>query len=234
MTNWAQLDRTVTQNADFFGPMMERILADVIRTLDVPHFARWPQTKIEAALQELWVMGELSLRQVIPKGMVACHRGCSFCCLSEHPHVTELELWPVVSATITSPRLVNAVKKAAKRRLRLPKKQRDFDNAPCPLLHGRECSIYSARPLQCRAWTSTSAWACEHDRSRVVYIGLVKVLYSSLQGFLMEACRRSKLQAAPGGLDFVLGLEAALKPGAFQRWQSGERLTRGSRFAARA
>ncbi|WP_298038574.1 YkgJ family cysteine cluster protein [uncultured Desulfuromonas sp.] len=71
---------------------------------------------------------------------IACHRGCDSCC--RHLSVFPVEGYALARALEEMP------EKAANRLRGLARKV--APDAPCPLLKGGECLLYSARPIICR------------------------------------------------------------------------------------
>ena len=93
----------------------------------------------------------------------ACRDGCAHCC--HHPvGVTLPEAMTLRIAVRALPDAQRAalelgVDSAAIATRELPWAQ--LAQLPCPLLDPqRRCSVYAARPLPCRAWTSTDADRC--------------------------------------------------------------------------
>jgi Fe-S-cluster containining protein len=103
---------------------------------------------------------------------VACRAGCSWCCtfpvdvtvpealvLARHIRLTWTE------AAIESLRARLTARREETRGE--TKAARPGRRLPCTLLgEGGKCSVYAARPLACRAWTSFDAQACEDGVTR--------------------------------------------------------------------
>jgi hypothetical protein len=88
---------------------------------------------------------------------IQCRDGCSFCC---HQNVDVT----IPEAILVTLRLANdhdprrdAVLEAAELFKDLDDDARIATGRPCPLLVDRRCSVYEARPLACRSFTSPDA-----------------------------------------------------------------------------
>lgn len=223
---WDGLEAHAEENMDFYGPLIDEMWADVRATFGRASFVRWPRHEIEAATLRLYLRADATAKPIVTAA-AECHKGCHYCCIGQHPHVTELELWPIATYLNGDKKRLKTVFRSAQERMAWSVNERNLSPHPCPLLHEGACSIYPFRPLQCRAWTSTSAAACATgDNSKLAYLGFVKLLYSSLQGLLMTACQKSGLLVAGKGIDFVIGLKRACDHTAFAQWVSGHRLVR--------
>src|SRR5262245_38230821 len=92
----------------------------------------------------------------------ACRAGCAHCC--HHPvGVTIAEAALLVAAIAGKDADARAelrarITAAARATAALP--WAALDDHACPLLAHGECAVYAARPLACRAWASSSAFAC--------------------------------------------------------------------------
>lgn len=100
------------------------------------------------------------------RAALACAQGCAFCCY--HPvDLTPPEAFVLVAYLQAA--LPPAAREAASGRIAaqaarlrgLSYEEQAQARWPCALLVEGQCSVYPCRPLACRAWTSTSAAACE-------------------------------------------------------------------------
>lgn len=164
---------------------------------------------------------------------VACEAGCDFCC---HLRVmaTPVEVFAVLdyaeqTLDAKAHEAFLARLGSAEDKLRaLPEDSILLTNIACPLLVDGCCSIYPARPLNCRSYHSVSRQACEvsfnnpHDLSlgHPQYTAVAKVNEGLQSGFIRGF--------ADQGLDkrqyeLVTALaEAVADPQCRERYQRGE------------
>lgn len=100
------------------------------------------------------------------RGPVACRAGCDFCChlrvMATAPEVFALLDYLASSLDEAAFEAFAERVAAADRALRaLPSEAVVTTNLACPVLVDGRCSGYPARPLNCRAYHSTSRQACE-------------------------------------------------------------------------
>jgi len=101
---------------------------------------------------------------------IACREGCGFCCFNQ-VEVTPLEALIIgrhVAQNFSreeQDRLMKQVKRSLTLKAGKSKKEiaRLRHKLPCPLLQDRSCSIYSVRPLVCRAMHAFTSGACEAE-----------------------------------------------------------------------
>lgn len=193
---------------------------------------------VRAALDKLTAFGEADAG--LADGGTACSRGCSYCChmrvVVTAPEV--LRIAAFVEETFSAEeRAALARRVAATDEQARGMSDEEWGRArlPCPLLVAGECSVYTTRPLDCRAYNSRSVAACrdafesyaewdvpvdtEHQSS-----------YKSLQAGLLQAL------AAGGRPASLLELTAALRilledPYAVTRWCAGENVFAAAELA---
>jgi hypothetical protein len=158
---------------------------------------------------------------------VECRKGCSFCC---HLKVTATPLEVIrIAATIDTQRH-SKVLATAEATAGLDVGQRLARKIPCPLLIEGACSVYTVRPLTCRALLSLSASICERqfevgnaqDDPQVVPSPLTpRLLSASLINGQIAALRDLGLASHP--VELVSALAALERePNLFVRWLSRE------------
>jgi Fe-S-cluster containining protein len=95
-------------------------------------------------------------RSVMPRGALACRKGCAFCCV-QTVIVTAAEAFAVAAEIRERQEMVARLLAEPRRRLEEPKS----DWRPCPFLGGDQaCAIYEARPLACHAFVSFNLQNC--------------------------------------------------------------------------
>jgi hypothetical protein len=167
---------------------------------------------------------------------IQCRSGCTFCC-HQNVDVTipEAILVALRLGDEADPRRA-AVVEAAAQFAGLDNEARIATGRPCPMLVDRRCSVYEARPLTCRSFTSPNAAGC-HAAMTSLEAGK-GVLPIDVYVVLQFLCNGE--QAATLGICHDLGLQADLveltqtvaaivnNPSLIERWAAGE-----SVFAAR-
>lgn len=110
--------------------------------------------------------GQLARLPATVRSQPACRRGCALCChlrvAATAPEVFALASYirfeldgPALAA------LLSRIEDSATQLRALPRAQLTATNLPCPLLDGAgACSMYAARPLNCRAYHSLDYAAC--------------------------------------------------------------------------
>ena len=163
---------------------------------------------------------------------IACGKGCSYCC-NLWVDATAPEVFFAVSSIrpIDRPAAIAAVDRILEITAGRSFEDRAAMVTPCPLLHGSMCSIYNARPINCRTAVSTDAESCRRSYLKVsgdiptpvVWLAFRQAYYTALEGALYHA-----------GLKFYAGewneaLKIALSdPTAEKRWLSGEDVFAGA------
>jgi len=195
--------------------------------------ARSPESAREAAEQAAQRADELietEHAKAPPPSPIACQRACSFCChakvLATAPEV--LRVAAFLRSTLDDDALAALraqVDEAASKTQGLDREARLRARVPCPLLVDGCCSVYEARPLVCRGWSSLDAGACERHlaapetRSAPVYAAGYELANAVLAG-LSKACSDAGLDGAP--LELIAALRIALtRENAADRWARG-------------
>jgi Fe-S-cluster containining protein len=107
------------------------------------------------------------------KPALDCREGCSFCCRKPGVLASAPELLRVldhVNQTFSETERAALAERARSYAQRMEGRDVNApldESVPCPLLVNERCSVYSARPLVCRGYNSTSVEACRtaHERS---------------------------------------------------------------------
>jgi Fe-S-cluster containining protein len=170
----------------------------------------------------------------------ACSKGCSYCC-----HMRAVVTAPEVlriAAFIEETFSVEEREALAGRVAATDKQARGMSDeewgearVPCPLLVDNECSIYSVRPLDCRAYNSHSVAACRdafesYAEWDVPVDAEHQSSYKCVQAGLIQALAGSGRSAS------LLELTAALRilledPNAAVRWRAGENVFAAAELA---
>ncbi len=130
-------------------------------------------------------------------GSVKCEKGCNFCCHMQ-VCVTAPEVLCVFAriAERCTPREISALKERLEKTYPqgrgLTDKSYGQLGISCPLLVSEECSIYSDRPIECRAYVSTELSACKAARDDYLHwnvpIDQAKyAIYKSAQAGILAA-----------------------------------------------
>ncbi|MFC1875371.1 YkgJ family cysteine cluster protein [Chloroflexota bacterium] len=86
---------------------------------------------------------ELKQEELKRKAKVACHRGCSNCCLNPTIPVTGPEIWGI--SWFASEKLEGSVREVVSKQI-----LHQTETTQCPFLVNKLCSIYPVRPTACR------------------------------------------------------------------------------------
>jgi|WetSurMetagenome_2_1015567.scaffolds.fasta_scaffold250931_2 Fe-S-cluster containining protein len=169
---------------------------------------------------------------------LACQEGCDACChnlveltppeallIGHHirRHFSESEKDRVLSRVAQSLVLAAGQTKAA-----LAARRQEL---PCPLLHGRACSVYPIRPLVCRAMHGLNRENCEAELvsgslAGSQYYPHRHVIALSVSAGLLMGCRDSGCQA--GTLDLARALHDFFnQENPIERWLAGEQVFAG-------
>jgi Fe-S-cluster containining protein len=99
-----------------------------------------------------------------PADAVACRQGCAWCCYYQVT-ATAPELFRIADAIRRRPdraALIARIRAENEITQGMKAEQRYDAKRACPLLsQEKTCLVYEERPLNCRAWASSSAVACE-------------------------------------------------------------------------
>jgi Fe-S-cluster containining protein len=202
---------------------------------------RVPERAREIAVSAFFLAEHLTRRleaeQTLPQP-VACQEGCDSCCYNR------VELTPpealllgyyiaqqfseaqkdLLLAHVT--RIIQLIdgmgqtERAARRR-----------EIPCPLLRNRTCSVYSVRPLVCRAMHSLDRERCEAELRTGCLAGSTYYPHRheiavSVSAGLREGCRTAGLQS--GALNIALALRDFFsQENPVERWLKGEEVFGG-------
>lgn len=171
----------------------------------------------------------------VRKPEIACTKGCAWCCTS-YVSVTTLEvifLTTFLRANF-SPEEIETLKErtaqSAKRRRGLDANAQEALRLFCPLLKEDACSVYAARPLMCRGWTSRDADICRMNVEQpgetpipVPYYRLFKEIAASVRVGAQSGIDQTPLQN--DDLELVSALNVALNtPDIVERWLAGEQV----------
>jgi Fe-S-cluster containining protein len=185
--------------------------------------------KVCAAIDALIALGDADAASGTCR--TACSKGCSYCC-----HMRAVVTAPEVlriAAFIEETFSVEEREAFARRVAATDEQARGMSDeawgaarVPCPLLVANECSVYSVRPLDCRAYNSCSVAACRdafesYAEWDVPVDAEHQSSYKCVQAGLLYALAGSGRPAS------LLELTAALRilledPNASVRWCAGE------------
>lgn len=169
-----------------------------------------------------------------PKLLPVCAPGCAFCChLSVFVSVPELLHLAAHLRRTRSPEalvsLTARVQATAAAVAELSKAERAQAKRACPLLDPttRQCSVYDARPLTCRAYNSCDAAVCEQAFDQALTHWDMPIdLFQLTVGTNVRAGLMAAVVAAgldPGPYELAPGLAVALTvERAAARWFAGE------------
>jgi Fe-S-cluster containining protein len=158
---------------------------------------------------------------------MACQRGCAWCC---HYQVTATapEIFRLAAAIRRRPDHATLIAKIdAENAITrgMGAEQRYVLKRPCPLLsEGNSCLVYEERPLNCRAWASSSASACEsaHGNLTVPIPTLEKRMYFRLAYSLAFRAALRALSWSIVTYELTEGLARVVKdPSAEASWIAG-------------
>jgi Fe-S-cluster containining protein len=164
-------------------------------------------------------------------GRIACSKGCNYCChmrvVVTAPEVLRIAAFVKEAFSVEDrAALARRVAETDDQARGMGDEEWGWARLPCPLLVAGECSVYSVRPLDCRAYNSCSVAACRHAFESyadwdVPVDAEHQSYYKSLQAGLLQALAGSGRPAS------LLELTAALRlileePDAIGRWCAGE------------
>jgi hypothetical protein len=197
---------------------------------------RAPDRVIEIATSAFFLAQHLTWRfeaqNPLPQPL-ACKESCDACChnlveltppeallIGQHisQHFPDAEKDRVLSRVAKNLALAAGKTKAALAAVR--------QDLPCPLLHGRACSVYPVRPLVCRAMHGLNRERCEAElRSGSLagsqYYTHRHVIALSVSAGLLEGCRAVGCQVKTLSLDRALH-DFFTQSNPVERWLNGE------------
>jgi Fe-S-cluster containining protein len=179
-----------------------------------------------APLMEFVIANMTASMERFSDARVACGRGCYFCC---HIWVdaTPAELIHLGKSLAGEGRdaILRALRSALEKTGGLTVEQRERFVSPCPMLVDKACSVYTARPLACRALAALDAAKCER-----AFVHLSEELIDLPQPYMLAgygyrlaldgALRRAGLVYRPVELNSGLAL-ALTREAAEAEWLSG-------------
>lgn len=176
-----------------------------------------------------------------PTSPVDCGKACPHCCYKFETKVTPLEIFRIRDALIEG-MTEESLKDILEQSMDVTGKKDAFVKGiqngeiandtllplfPCPLLKDDNCSVYDARPLECKAMNSYNAKACADrhenpgDGITVEGYGIPFLITGAATKGIIKGMEDMKLETGP--VDLVTGLGIALtSPDARDRWLAGE------------
>jgi len=163
----------------------------------------------------------------------ACRAGCAHCCHIRvdvtAAEVFTLKHWIDTHVEGAAHEALRArVDRAATAAAGVTEAEYARRRLACPLLVDGACGVYAARPLDCEAYVSADAGACENAFDAYAF----RALPLDFAGYAVFEKARRDLDAAAqslgrqGGVWELSGALAAVlgQPQAFRRWQAGEKV----------
>jgi Fe-S-cluster containining protein len=166
---------------------------------------------------------------------IACTRGCSFCCslqVQVQPHETfTLAAW--LRRHFSAERLAEVTARLranAARTRELGDEGRKRSNIACALLgDDGACTVYEARPAQCRRFHSMRLEVCKASYANPADDSVKSPAHPAVTHNAdviitqaQHAVRDAGLDATPTDMNFAL-LEALDNPKAWRRWRDGKK-----------
>jgi hypothetical protein len=175
-------------------------------------------------------MVKLYERSVPPHPAIVCKKGCDYCC-RQPVSLTAPEAFFVAAQLQETTERRQKIAEAAGRAAAL-EPERPLSQWPqCPLLADAACSIYTARPLGCRAFVSLDLQAC---LTAFVDHGPVDIHMPQQRSQMLYACRviqyaALRLAGLPArSYEMTRAVAAILaQPEAEARWLAGEDILAG-------
>jgi hypothetical protein len=162
-------------------------------------------------------------RSIMPRGGIACRKGCAFCCV-QTVIVTAAEAFAVAAEMRERQEMAAALLAGPRRKLGEPKS----DWRPCAFLgEDQACSVYDARPLACHAFVSLNLQTCidfftgdgtraeftPDDRQHLLYVCRM----------MLNAAHQLAGHGSQPGYELGSAVAAILQaPDAEARWLKGE------------
>jgi Putative zinc- or iron-chelating domain len=190
---------------------------------------------VSNAVDSIAEFAERSYGRTQPEGNgrepIACKPGCNYCChmrvVASVPEV--IALADFIAANFPAGAIEAIRRRAAETDEKthgLSDEQWGAGRFVCPLLAEGRCSVYAARPLDCRGYNSTSLAACraaslDYGEWDVPMENAIMTAFKSAQAGLLQALagtgRRPRLVELTAALRIVLEDAAAI-----DRWLAGE------------
>jgi Fe-S-cluster containining protein len=203
----------------------------------------WVRLKFMLDIMAMSILpqAEKTITEFSAEADIQCRAGCSFCC-HQNVDVTvpEAILVALQLGNDADPRRT-AVVEAADAFRALDDDARIMTGKPCPMLVDHRCSVYNARPINCRSFMSPDATNCKESMRRIdageVAAGETPL---PIEVYVVLRFLCGGEQAAIRGICVDLGLQADMveltqtvaaivrDPDLIARWASGEKV-----FAAR-
>jgi Fe-S-cluster containining protein len=180
---------------------------------------------VDEPLEFLYSFLNASAKRAWPTAGLACKKGCSFCCDRLWVSVTTPEAFHV-ARTIRGKPGATAIAVAYEARKGVTHEQRATLTTPCALLKDHACSVYHARPANCRHAVSTSVEVCKRAYVEMsgeaipvpgIFVGMTFVAQTALAAALVRCglpTRAYELSAAVN--------RAVVQPELETRWLVGE------------
>jgi hypothetical protein len=218
------------ERGGFFPGRIDTVFGFVRDQVDILTDAANPNRVSDSGALALKAYDECARRYTKPRE-AACRKGCSYCCHTRVT-VTAPEIFVLARSlrkdwsNPDNPRFAAFRAGEAVTRGGLSDTNSPAGRKACLFLVDNACSVYTARPLPCRAYASLSLPACIDVYNRVATTVPPPELPQTIRGILFAG-----LKAALGiaGLDdagYELGhaMLIALERGAEARWLAGEPL----------
>jgi Fe-S-cluster containining protein len=175
---------------------------------------------------------EQTVAEFAAEADIQCRAGCSFCCHQNvDATIPEAILVALQLGNEADPRR-DAVLAAAEAFRDLDDDARILTGKPCPLLVDDRCSVYHARPINCRSFMSPDATNCRESMRRIdsgetplpieVYV-VLRFLCGGEQAAVRGICRDIGLQSDI--VELTQTVAAIIRdPNLIGRWAAGEKV----------
>lgn len=178
-----------------------------------------------------------------PTSDIECAKGCSSCCHKFETRVTPLEVFRIRDELLDKASedelkvLLGRAMDGAKGKDAFVQKIRAGDVEedtllplfPCPLLENDDCSVYDARPLECKAMNSYSAKTCQDRLANpgagiaVEGYGIPFLINGAATKGIIQGMEQMGLESGPLDLNIAIGI-ALTTPDGRERWLKGEKI----------
>jgi Fe-S-cluster containining protein len=192
----------------------------------------WVRLKFMVDIMAMSILPQVeqTVAEFVAEADVQCRAGCSFCC---HQNVDAT----IPEAILVALQLGNEADPRRTAVLAAADAFRDIDDdtriatgKPCPLLVEHRCSVYHARPINCRSFTSPDATNCHESMRRIevgesplpieVYV-VLRFLCGGEQAAIRGICRDIGLQADM--VELTQTVAAIIRDHTLiERWASGQ------------